>query len=136
MKRWHLTDVYFVEDPDFGYWRSAIQAYPNTPFEFHAIPPDPNSETGNPLYPWTLALLDVDEQATVANDAQIHALPLVNYSMQIGDIPAGDWAAVESVCAAYSIDISSIGTTDTFGDLVNLIGRILDLSFSISTYPL
>jgi hypothetical protein len=134
MKRWYLADVYFVEDPEFGYWRSAIQAYPDTPFEFHSVPPDMN--TGNPLYPWTLALLDVDEQATVENDAQIHALPLTNYSTLIGDIPTGDWTAIESVCGAYGIDISAIGTTDTFGDLINLIGRILDLSFNTSTYPL
>jgi hypothetical protein len=134
VKIWYLSAVYFVEDPDMPFWRSAIQAYPDTPFEFGVIPPD--METGNPLYPWTLALLDVDSQATVENDAQIHALPMVNYSTQIGDISTGDWAAVESVCAAYNIDISSIGTTDIFADLVNLIGQVLDMSFSTANYSL
>jgi hypothetical protein len=134
MKRWFLTDFAVVGGSD-PYWATKIQyGYSGLPFEFGMSQADP--ENGAPVLPWTLVLLAESAQSTVASDTDIPPLPLAGYSTLIGDLDSGEWSTFEAACSARSIDISSIASTDTFGDLVALIAAMLEPTFDLGDYPL
>jgi hypothetical protein len=133
VKRYFLAPILLLNDGEFDYYASKIQTYSGIQYDLGVIP---SNEDGTPVLAWTIALLDTAAQVRVADDTGITPLPLVGYSTLISALDSGEYAAVEAACTGYGIDISSIQSTDTFGDLVALLAQLTYPVFSVNNYPL
>lgn len=136
MKKLALMTVFALDNDGETEIKSKIQNYSDTPFSFGAVPVD--SGTGLNLFDWTLAVLPTASAAKVANDPDIVLLPAYSYDTQINALPEEDGQALWAALSRFGIDINqhTIEGVDSFGVVVERIGRILDEDFSLSEYPL
>lgn len=128
MKRWIISKIELVQDPDLGgYYRMAIQKYNDLKYGFGEIPVDP--DTGIPTLGWGFALVSSNDMARFKNDKDIDVLPDFPLDAKVGAMHAATKASMRSALVKYGIPTSISDNADGFRDVIRGIGRKVNPNF-------
>lgn len=88
-----------------------------------------NPDTGRPVYPWCLALVEAINHASLLADRDIKPLPDFPLDGKVSAINKATRNRMSADLQGQGIDTSFIGSADGYRDVIRGIGRSLAASF-------
>lgn len=88
-----------------------------------------NPDTGRPVYPWCLVLVEAINHAALLADGAIDALPEFPLDGKVSAITRATKTRMSTALSKRGIDTSFIGSADGYRDVIRGIGRSLEASF-------
>lgn len=124
MKRYYISTI-IGDGSEFDPFRPKIADYGVS--WVGVIPSDPT--TGQPLFPWTLVLVEAISHASLLADRDITPLPDFPMDGKVSAINTATRNRMVADLQAQGVDTSFIGSADGYRDVIRGIGRALEASF-------
>lgn len=129
MKRYYISPI-IGDGTEFNPFRPKIADYGVA--WVGSIPSDPN--TGQPLFNWTLVMVNAVNHGTVLADNAIDALPDFPLDGKVSAINTATKNAMLTKLEARGIDTAFIGNADGYRDVIRGIGQKLEPTFSENNF--
>lgn len=129
MRRYYISTI-IGDGSEFDSFRPKIADYGVS--WVGIIPSDPT--TGQPLFPWTLVLVEAINHAAILADKAIDALPDFSLDGKVSAINTGTKNNMISALQARGIDTAFIGRSDGYRDVIRGIGKVLDPNFNTNQF--
>lgn len=128
MKRWIISKIEYVPDVDLGgFYRMALQKYPDLNYEFGEIPVDPT--TGIPTKSHGFALVSSRNVARFRNDADVDMLPDFPLDAKVSAMANPKRTEMKATLTKYGIPTSVVDTADGYRDVIRAVGRTIKPDF-------
>lgn len=139
MKRYYLSNVIGDGNIDAlpseteGPHRPAVDLYG---VSWVSIMSASDTETGAPLLPWCLVLVNADDHLPLMADSRMHVLPDVSLALKVSAINAATRTDLLAALAARGLPSSIVTGAELYCDVIRGIGQVLDAAFNESTFDI
>jgi hypothetical protein len=122
MKRYAICPVIGDGTESFPY-------QPKVPVGLNYVSIIPAKEDGTPMWPWALVEVAGPTLTAIDNDAEIDAFPNMTMNILITSLSKSMQRRIDEILVRRGVN-AVFDPSTTVADLINIIGRHLDVNFS------
>lgn len=94
----------------------------------------PSKSDGTPSFPWALCLVNALDHTGILGDSNNDGLPDITLDSQLSVLPANQRNQLINRLNQRGIDMTGINATSTFRQLLERVGKQLDVAFRVDRF--